>query len=305
MHSSGDSPLVSAIIPAYNCAAYIGSSVKSVLTQTYPRVECIVVDDGSTDGTGSLIEEEFGPSVTLIRQSNRGVSAARNAGAKAARGAYLAFLDADDLWLPEKIEKQVALFEKAPSVAYVYSAFFFVDEDLTVTGVGEIPPPQDALRNAATLTSPSINLAQTGMVRSAVFQELGGFDETLSTSADLDFVLRATTAFESKGLPEPVAMYRHSESQMSQDPALMESDMKRVLEKFYGSPRGSEFRHLKRRAYANLHSVLAAMYLRRGEYAGGARALAIALLQDPRVVMRKLPRSLGKLLRMARSGVLT
>ena len=101
---------VSVIIPNYNYARFIGEAIESVLAQTYQPLEIIVVDDASTDDSIKVIES-FGDKVKLIRQENGGVGKARNTGARNAGGDFLAFLDADDIWLPEKIEKQIKLFQ--------------------------------------------------------------------------------------------------------------------------------------------------------------------------------------------------
>ncbi|MHC5139531.1 MAG: glycosyltransferase family 2 protein, partial [Planctomycetota bacterium] len=97
---------ISAVIPAYNAAKYIARSIDSVLAQTHPVDEIVIVDDGSTDNTAAIIKD-YGDKVRYIHQPNAGVSAARNTGIEAATGNWIAFLDADDEWLPEKIKRQV------------------------------------------------------------------------------------------------------------------------------------------------------------------------------------------------------
>src|SRR3954452_15003770 len=103
-------PLVSAIIPAHNAERFLAAAIDSVLAQTYQPIECIVVDDGSTDGTPA-VARSYGDRIRLIPQEQRGVSAARNRGAAEARGELLAFLDADDRWLPERVERQARELE--------------------------------------------------------------------------------------------------------------------------------------------------------------------------------------------------
>jgi glycosyltransferase involved in cell wall biosynthesis len=105
---------ISVVIPCYNAAAYVGEAVRSVLTQTLPPHEVIVIDDGSTDASATVLSE-FGSSVTLVRQTNQGVAAAVNLGVSKARGEAIAFLDADDVWLPDKLERQVAVLMAEPS----------------------------------------------------------------------------------------------------------------------------------------------------------------------------------------------
>lgn len=109
-------PLVSVVIPAFNAAEFIVETIESVLQQTYRPIEIIVVDDGSQDNTVQLIETSFSDTVRLVCQQNNGPSAARNRGIRDASGKYIAFLDADDIWLPEKIASQVAVMEKNPDI---------------------------------------------------------------------------------------------------------------------------------------------------------------------------------------------
>ncbi|HPP08870.1 MAG TPA: glycosyltransferase family A protein, partial [bacterium] len=118
---------VSVIVPVYNAERFIGETLRSVLCQTYKDIEVIVVDDGSTDHSVEVIKKYNDPRIMLIRQQNRGVSAARNTGIKSSNGKFIALLDHDDLWLAEKIEKQMILFEKNPDVALVYSDISYID----------------------------------------------------------------------------------------------------------------------------------------------------------------------------------
>src|SRR5262249_48156267 len=118
--SSIPQSLVSVIIPTFDRSAWVGEAIASVLAQTYPHLELIVVDDGSHDATPEVVQA-FGPALTYIRQARAGVSAARNRGVAASRGALVAFLDSDDLWLPGKIAAQVALLQQQPHVQACYT----------------------------------------------------------------------------------------------------------------------------------------------------------------------------------------
>jgi glycosyltransferase involved in cell wall biosynthesis len=122
---------ISVIIPAYNAAAWIGRAIDSVLGQTRAAEEVIVVDDGSTDATADRVRS-YGERVRLIQQANAGVSAARNAGILAARNEWLAFLDADDEWLPDKLKIQTALLNRNPDLVWASANYFHGSEDSTV-----------------------------------------------------------------------------------------------------------------------------------------------------------------------------
>lgn len=286
-------PLVSAIIPAFNAEGYISEAIESVLSQTYPSLECIVVDDGSTDNTAREIGR-FEQDVVLIQQANSGVSAARNAGARSAGGEFLAFLDADDRWLAGKIERQMACFERDPGLAFSYGGYEVVDDDLQALEVVPALPAAEALRNAIALEPPGINLSQTGLIRRRAFESIGGFDEDLSTSADLDLVCRVCLRFSSCPVPEPVAQYRRRAEQMSTNVDLMKRDMLRVLAKLYADPSlPKQLLALKRRSYANLFLIVAATCLKEGRWYLGSRSVIIAVCYEPRVSLASILRRMG------------
>ncbi len=119
---------VSVIIPAYKVEKYIADTIQSVLEQTYKNFELLIVDDGSPDKSVEIGQQFVDPRIKIIRQNNRGVSAARNTGVSHAQGEYLAFLDGDDLWLPEKLEKHVEHLESSPTVGVSFSHSAFINE---------------------------------------------------------------------------------------------------------------------------------------------------------------------------------
>ena len=119
-------PKVSVIIPAYNCAHYICHAVDSVLAQTFPDFELVVVDDGSTDNTRELLKQ-YGSQIKYIYQQNKDMTAARNTGINHSSGEYIAFLDSDDIWLANKLERQIVLLDQAPEVGLVYCWHYYID----------------------------------------------------------------------------------------------------------------------------------------------------------------------------------
>lgn len=199
-HDSGrrdgqaDRPLVSVVIPAYNCERYIARAVRSVLGQTYTNFECIVIDDGSTDGTAAVVEG-FGERVRLIRQCNGGASAARNAGIAAAQGRYIAFLDSDDYWLSSKLECQVEIMREHPDLALVSCGFSWLRAGVDPDYLDPSAPVYDPsalelqeglgdLLNAPYLGTPTV------LVDALLATEAGGFDTSLPVGEDLDFYLK-------------------------------------------------------------------------------------------------------------------
>jgi len=128
-------PAVSVVIPSYNRAAVLGRAINSVIAQTFDDWEIVLVDDGSTDDTDALLAryaDRLGPKLRVIRQENAGAAAARNRGIDAARGVFVAFLDSDDEFLPDKLQRQIELFRIRPELGLVYSDYSFVD----LKGVG-------------------------------------------------------------------------------------------------------------------------------------------------------------------------
>lgn len=273
--------LVSAVIPAYNAENYIEAAIESVLAQSAQPIECIVADDGSTDGTAGRVIR-FGDKVRLLRKPNGGVSSARNAGAHAARGDYIAFLDADDVWLPEKTARQLELFRVRPDVALVYSAAIIGNETLRPTGMMEAVAGDIALVNAITMTPPHVPLTMTGMIRREAFHAVGGFDEQLSTSADLDFVVRVAQRYRLAAIAEPLAIYRRHGAQMHLNLERMERDMLRLFDKL-----PDELRPLAARGTTKLYYSLALSHVRRGDVRETARCAAAAL-RRPDLIARFL-----------------
>ncbi len=209
-------PLVSVVIATYNMARYLPLAVRSVLGQTYRPVEVHVVDDGSFDDTPRVLAEfAADPRVFCHRQINRGQASAKNLGVRESRGELVAFLDADDVWKPDKLEKQVALLEHRPSAGVVYSDVSCVDQD------GRPLPPPERQYYAGWITDQlfidnCVNFP-TVLVRRQCFSALGGFDESLPMGIDWDLWLRFSTRYEFVFLPEATTYYRIWAGQMSRD----------------------------------------------------------------------------------------
>lgn len=184
-------PLVSAVIPAYNCGAYIGRAIESVLTQTYRDIECIVINDGSTDDTAT-VARSYGERVVFVHQPNGGASAARNTGIRQARGELLAFLDADDYWLPTKTANQVQVFRENPKLVLVSSGFAWT---APTRAAPTVSPPYDAATvhifsgYAQLLRDPYLG-TPTVMVTAEAARRIGGFDTSLPVGEDVDFYFR-------------------------------------------------------------------------------------------------------------------
>jgi len=184
-----DPPLVSVIIPTFNREACLGRAVDSVLGQTFIDFELIVVDDGSTDDTTGLLDT-YGDRLTRIRQDNRGVSAARNAGIRICRGSLIAFLDSDDVWRPGKLERQVAFFHAHPRAVACQT------EEIWIRNGKRVNPKKRHRKFSGMIFEKTLPLCLVSpsavMIRRSLFDEVGLFDETLPACEDYDLWLRIT-----------------------------------------------------------------------------------------------------------------
>ena len=182
-----DRLLVTVIIPTHNRWPMLGEAVESVLAQTSPDYELIVVDDGSTDETTRRLHD-YGARISVLPQRRRGVAAARNAGARAASGKYLAFLDSDDLWLPRKLQRQLDFMEDNPAVEICQTDEIWIRNGVRVNPrLKHRKPSGDIFRASLELclVSPS-----AVMMRRELFERVGGFDESLPVCEDYDLWLR-------------------------------------------------------------------------------------------------------------------
>src|SRR5215467_12464584 len=201
---------VSVVIPAYNCARYIEEMLESVLNQSYRAEEVIVVDDGSTDGTRSVLEK-YCNLIKYIHQENAGEPAARNTGIRQASGNCIAFLDADDFWLPDKLKIQMDYLEKHPEVALVYSDMKIFDETGIVhESVKEwlkMSPPSGYIFRE--LFAETLFGSGTVIFRKACIDQVGFFDETFLVGSDYEMWLRMARHFKFGYVDKPLLMYRH------------------------------------------------------------------------------------------------
>ena len=217
MNKSG---LVTVVIPAYNVRAHIAEAIDSVLAQDYAPVEIIVVDDGSTDDTAELVASRF-PEVTLIRKANGGAATARNTGIREAQGEFIAFLDADDIWISGKLRAQVDYFCAHPEVAMNCTGFsqWVSDEN------GEFPDPSSVVSDQENVTIDAIDPELSGwvyhklllrnfvwtttvMMRRALIDKIGLYDESFRLGQDYEYFLRASRETEIHRLSRAYALYR-------------------------------------------------------------------------------------------------
>jgi glycosyltransferase involved in cell wall biosynthesis len=253
---------VSVVIPTYNCAPLVREAIASALAQTVPPFEVLVIDDGSTDDTRAVISQ-FGSPVRYVWKPNGGVSSARNRGLAEVQGDLIAFLDADDVWHPNKLRRQIEILRDQPALG------------LLGTGVVRWPGafPEDAGSRPGAVREVTLDalvvrnhfVTSSVVVRREVARAVGEFDRNLSGPEDYDFWLRAAQRTPAANLPLPLTGYRDVGGSLSKHAARMEDGMRRILEKletggvFTGRP------WLRRKAWAYYLYDCARMYRDAGD----------------------------------------
>jgi len=208
---------VSIIIPTYNYGRYIQRAINSALQQSYPNIDVIVVDDGSTDNTQAILAE-YGDTIRNIKQRNQGASAARNHGISEAHGDYIAFLDADDYYLPGNISTKVEYLVSHPEYQWCYSDWAWVDEQGTIAGYGHEPKQSMAhYKLQGDVFSDVLGGLRLGtnvfLFRRSILLHAGGFDEQLTTLEDYDLFLRISRDFPIGYIDQALChIYAHSGS---------------------------------------------------------------------------------------------
>lgn len=206
---------MSVVIPSHNAARYIRDAIASVLRQTYQPCEVIVVDDGSSDGTAEIVGRHA--NIQYVRQSHLGVSAARNLGIRLTKGPLVAFLDADDVWLPDKIAHQVRFLSEHPQYGMVFTEHTMVDAVGNTLRITDKRPilNGDPVRNIFLLSNIG---TPTVMVRRAVLDAVGPFDESLHCAEDENLWMRIAMEFPVALIPSPLVMVRRHNDNVTRHP---------------------------------------------------------------------------------------
>ncbi len=219
---------VSVIIPAYNLENYIVQALESVLFQTFQDFEIILIDDGSQDNTVSLVQQFDDPRIHILQQKNQGASSARNYGMRQSQGQYIALLDGDDYWLPEKLERQLQHLSHAPNVGVSFCRAAFMNDLGEPLGTYQMPQLKN-LDASAFLKSNAIGCGSTPILRREVLdaiqfetiiqgeRKVCYFDETLQRSEDLELWLRILlkTPWKIEGINDPLVFYRINPDSLS------------------------------------------------------------------------------------------
>jgi len=266
---------VSVIMPCYNAAKYLDEAIDSLRRQTYQNLEILAVNDGSKDDTQARLEAQAARDsrVRVFAQPNAGPSAARNTAIRNVDGEYVCFLDADDVYLPDKIERQVQYLKDHPDIDLVYSDWYTGDEQLNLTALSAVRIPYSNMVEAFAIRNwfpPLVPLFRRGML-----DAVGEFDEAFRMTEDWEYWIRCTRAGKFAYLPGPLVIYRTHGAQAHLQVTKMLIAGKRVLSKHFRSDRV-----LHQRALASWYEIHAKVRWAAGERMQTARMLAFAFLHS-------------------------
>jgi glycosyltransferase involved in cell wall biosynthesis len=279
-------PLVSVVLPAFDAAATVEEAIASVVGQEYTPIEVLVVDDGSTDDTAARAAA-FGEPVRVLSIPHSGAAAARNAALAAAHGELIAFLDADDVWLPGKLAAQVRLLDEHPEADATYCAVRSA-ADGSVRSPDPDVPGADVVR-ALLLRPSAVFASQSAMlVRRTVLDAVGGYDRSLAGVEDLDYMLRLGLVARFHPSPEVLVEYRPRPQGRSEQLIAVAEGTVQSLNKFFALDPPPALRRLRRRALGTHAMVFAGMFSRHGDLGRAFRWALRALLWHPPTVVRLL-----------------
>lgn len=309
---SDSEPVVSVVIPAYNAARTLEATVRSALAQTIVErdglqtIEIVIVDDGSSDDTLALARKLAADAATqgrvrALTQPNAGAAAARNTGIKAARGQYVALLDADDLWVPHKLERQLAVLQSRPDVHAVQSGAFFVDDELQVLSVRPCSPSRDALLETLLFQNLPNNMSTLVIARHK-FDEMGFFDTQLEILEEWDMAIKVARHCNLVSIEEALSLYRVHAGNRSRNLGIHIQPGLLVLRRlFQDSALPPHIRARRRLIYAHFYTMLAGGAFKVGRwnecFAWAFRALGThpaSLLYMAALPARRLARRLSR-----------
>lgn len=254
---------VSVIIPNYNYGRFLRQAIDSALAQTYQNIEIIVADDGSTDDSDQIIES-YGTRIRSFKQANAGVSAVRNRAFAEARGELVALLDSDDIWLPDKLEKQVKLFADN-EIGLVHCGCQDFDE------TGNLEQHLNGLAGWVAVDllryqRPVILGGGSAVVlRKTAIERAGGFDEKLRIGEDWEFYYRVARVYKVGFVPEILLKYRRHGNNHHANAKRMAADMIYAYDKIFTN-HADELKDLKPACYGRIHTIIAGSSFRAGNY---------------------------------------
>ncbi|MGI8499583.1 MAG: glycosyltransferase [Hassallia sp.] len=247
-------PKISVIIPAYNCAKTIKETIESVLNQSFTDFELLVINDGSTDSTLDIVSQIEDCRIKIFSYKNAGGNVSRNRGINHAVGEFISFLDADDIWTPEKLATQLQAIDKNPTTKVAYSWTDYIDENGKFVSSGTHISLNGNVYEQLLVKNFLENGSNPLICRDALLA-VGGFDESLVAGQDWDMWLRLARDFNFVAVPEVQILYRISANSVSCNLARQEKACLQVLNKAYSTSPES-LQHLKAYSFANLYKYL-------------------------------------------------
>lgn len=303
-------PVVTVVVPLYNTERYIDETLRSIAAQTFTDYEVVVVNDASTDNGPAIVERWMANDarIRMVTQDNRGLAGARNGGIRAARGEYIALLDADDLWLPMKLERHVAHLDANPSVGVSFAPSRFIDGDSKALSMAQTPRLKD-IDAAHVFCRNPVGNGSAAVIRRRALDDIAfviaapegprtcWFDETFRQSEDIELWCRiaATTRWRFEGVPEALTLYRVSTGGLSANVEKQFETWSRMRDKLAGIAPAFVGRH-GRRSEAYQRRYLARRLVMNGEGTKSLSYAVQALRLYPRLLIEEPGRTLATLL---------
>lgn len=273
--------VASVVMPAFNVAPYVRESVESVLRQSFSSLELIVVDDGSTDGTLDQLWNIADPRLRIVQQSNGGSSAARNNGIQIASGKYIGFLDADDLWAPNKLETHIRFLDQHPEIDLTFSRSEIIDEFGQRTGRTSVPVSGEVSFKDLVIDN-VVNNGSAVVMRRAALDQAGYFDMELKACVDLDLWLRVALLrpHNTYCFGQLLTKYRMRSGQITKDWRRMETEWAKMFAKMRIIA-GAQAERVSAKARGKFSRYLAYIAYENGDYTNSSRLLLRSLRVSP------------------------
>lgn len=297
MSSYNQDKLVSVIIPSYNSARFLKQSVGSVLAQSYSNLEVIVVNDGSTDDTDEIAKQFEGDKrFFYYKKKNEGVSKTRNYGAAKAKGEYLAFLDADDVFFDDCLKRKVEVLNNSPEVGVVHADVEYLSEDgerlsKFNKGMSGSKKHLDVLAwNECVIPA----FCSNALIKREFYQKAGEWDQELSTAADQDFMIRLCKVTSILRIPEVLVGYRIVTGSLGRRSKVFEHDHELVYKR--AKERGDfESKGFMNQCFAKLHLIIAGTWwVQNKDFFRTLKHLVLSLRYSPKPILNKLASYFGK-----------
>ncbi|AKG21005.1 glycosyltransferase family 2 protein [Calothrix sp. 336/3] len=273
-------PVVSVVIPAYNAMTYLPETLATVWTQTFTDFEVILVDDGSTDHLGEWAKGITDSRCKFISQTHQGAAIARNLGISIAQGEYIAFLDADDLWHPTKLEKQVKYLQKKPEIGLVYTWTALINAQGQPTGRFWTSHWEGNVWERMAIVDEMIGSGSNPLVRRSCLESVGFFDSDLTGCQDWDMWIRIAAKYPFGVIKQLLTFYRNHPQGMSKNLPVMQHNRLKVIEKTFAHQQSSQ---LKNQAYSCTYLYQAWNFIDQGNYQQAHYHRQQALAHNPQL----------------------